>query len=478
MSAILIESEISFPGATIAQLRIPPHSIEAEQSVLGGLLLDNRAWDLVGDLLAVDDFYRHEHRLVYGAIAEMVTACKPADVITVYERIESAGNGREVGGLPFLASLAQAVPSASNIRRYAEIVRERSVLRKLVSTSDQIATAAFNPDGRTVESILDDAQHKLMSLGEGGGKADEWQSMDQAVVEFLDRIQAQSAADAEPDYTPTGLNDLDERLDGGMRDGELIVVAARPGMGKSAMGLTIASNVATIQHKPVGYFSMEMPRAQLQNRAMSMRTRIHLSRIKRPERLRDHDWPSITEGVETLRQAPLHINDESGLNINQLRSRARALRRRCGKLGLIVVDYLALMPGLDPRMLRTYQIEQITQGLKNLAKELGCPVMLLVQVKRDVDERPDQMPMLSDLSDSASVEKDADIVLFIHRPIKNKPDLGEEWKSYARGYVAKLRDGEPGYFDLWYTGENTHFGNWPTDQERPRSQVRTKKVSL
>lgn len=470
------EQDAMRPAGEVAQLRIPPHSVEAESCVLGGLLLNNRAWDVVGDLLAADDFFRYEHRLVFDAIAALVNATKPADVVTVFEHLQRAGHAAEAGGLAYIAGLAQQVPSASNIRRYAEIVRERSILRLLVSTSDEIATAAFNPDGRTVEAILDDAQHKLLAISESGGKTDDWQSMDQAMVEFLDRIERQSKPGAQPDYTPTHLRELDERLDGGMRDGELIVIAARPGMGKSAAGLTIADNVATRERKPVGYFSMEMPKAQLQNRAMSMRSRIHLSRIKRPERLRDYDWPSITEGVETLRHAPLHISDQSGLNINQLRSKARALHRRCGKLGLIVVDYLGLMPGLDPKMLRTYQIEQITQGLKNLAKELGCPIILLVQVKRDVDERPDQMPQLSDLSDSASIEKDADIVVFIHRPIKAKPDLGDEWKPYARAFVAKLRDGEPGYFDLWYTGENTHFSDWPSDQEPPRSHVRTAKA--
>jgi replicative DNA helicase len=459
---------------SIGQLRIPPHSAEAESSVLGGLLLDAGAWDRVGGLLAEGDFFRHEHRLIFAAICQLAASSQPVDVVTVFNQL--GAKGEEVGGMAYLSSLSMGVPSASNIRKYAEIVRERSILRRLVGASDEIATAAFNPNGKPVATILDEAERKILTIGQAeASAADDWQSMDEAMVELLDRINLQSGADAEPDFTPTYLSDLDTRLDGGMRGGELIVLAARSGIGKSAGGLTIAVNVATRKRKPCLYFSFEMPRAQLQNRAMAMQAQIHLSRIKRPERLRDHDWPSITEGVERLRQAPLFINDQPRLNINQVRSKARGMKRRHGKLGCIVVDHLGLMAALDPRLLRTYQLAEITQGLKGLAKELGCPVILLVQVNRAADDRPDPMPTLADLRDSASIEDDADVVMFIDRPIKRKPDLGDEWKPYAKAFVAKLRDGEPGYFHLWYTGEHTHFQDWPIGMEIPKNEVRTKR---
>lgn len=461
----------------IAQLRIPPHSIEGESSVLGGLLLDNSSWDRVGDLLVENDFYRAEHRIVFGAIAALVNATKPADIFTVYDYLQNSGKAAEVGGLGYLNGLAQYVPSASNIRRYAEIVRERSILRQLVSASDEIATNAFNTQGQTVDQILDAATAKMMALTECAPR-DDWESTDQGMVTLLDRIQTAADGTAPPDFTPTGLAELDERLDGGMRGGELIVIGARPSMGKSALGLTIATNVALNQGLPAGVFSMEMPKAQVNNRLMSLVSHIHLSRIKRPERLKDFDWPAITETVEKLRHAPIHISDASGLNINQVRARTRALRRRHGKLGVIVVDYLGLMNGTDPKMPRAYQLEEVTKGLKGLAKELDMPVILLVQLNRKVEERVDQTPMLSDIRDAGSVEQDADIVLFVHRPIKSNPGLGDEWKYYAKVSVAKVRDGEPGYLDLMYIGENTRFMNWPEETAKPSSQVRTKGKEL
>ncbi len=476
MSAVL-EPPGLYGDQQIAQLRVPPHSIEAESSVLGGLLLGGSpAWDLVGDLLAEADFYRHEHRLIFTAIGRLELAAKPVDVMTVYDQLQLTGEAEKIGGYAYLNSLAQYVPSSSNIRRYAEIVRERAILRKLIVVSDEIATAAFNTCGKPVDRILDEAERKIFAIGQSeAAAADEWQDMEEAMTEFIDRIQRQAEPDAAPDYTPTGWSDLDERLDGGPRAGELVTLAARSGMGKSAGGLTIAVNVSVRTGLPCPYFSMEMPKQQLQNRAVAMQAQIHLSRIKRPERLRDYDWPSITEAVERLRRARLLINDQSRLNINQVRAKARALKRRHGKLGCVVVDHLGLMAPLDPRLLRTYQIAEITQGLKSLAKELGCPIFLLVQVNRVADDRPDPMPTLADLRDSASIEDDSDIVFFIHRPIKLKPDLGDEWRNYAKVFVAKLRDGEPGYLHLWYTGEHTHFQDWPTDVPVPTSLMRAGK---
>jgi replicative DNA helicase len=463
----------------IAQLRVPPHSIEAESSVLGGLLLQADAWDRVGDLLTDSDFYRYEHRLIYAVIGALVNATKPADVITVYEQLQVQGKAEEIGGLAYLNSLAQYVPSAANIRRYAEIVRERSILRQLVSASDEIATAAFNTQGRDVEQIVDEAEAKILRVSQiRDASDDEFKPMDFYVKRAIERIDhIIENPDDNSDFVPTGIGAWDELMDGGMRGGELHVVAARPGHGKSAKLLTTAANVARFKRAgktlgDVAIYSMEMPGLQWANRALAMTGRVHLSKIKRPERLRNEDWPGITEGLEALRQMGIHINDRPGLTINQVRSSARRLSRRT-KLALIGVDYLGLMRGTDPKMLRAYQIEEITQGLKNLAKELGIPVMLLVQLKRSVDERADHMPTLGDLSDGSSIEKDADTITFVHRPIKAKPDLAEEWRFYARGYMAKGRDSEGGFFDEYYDGPRLHFSDWPTDLPVPSSKVRT-----
>jgi replicative DNA helicase len=401
-------------------------------------------------------------------VGALINAMKPADVITVYELLQKTqGKADEVGGLAYLNSLAQYVPSASNIRRYAEIVRERSCCATWSPRPTTIATNAFNTQGRAVDEILGDAEQLVFGIGEARTRnSDDWIEVDPLVEKFLQRVQDEADGKVKPDVTSTGLKELDERLDGGMRPGEVIVIGARPGMGKSALGLSIALNVAG-GGEPTGFLTMEMPAEQVMNRAMSLLSQIHLSRIKRAERLRDHDWPNITDAVEKVRGMPLYISDQSGLNINHVRAKARALKRKHG-LRLLVIDYLGLMDGVDPKQPRTYQLEDITKGLKRLAKELGMAVLLLVQLNRSVEQRTDQMPILSDLRDSGAIEQDADIVIFIHRPFKADPKLPDEWKHYAKLNVAKLRDGEPGHLDLMYVGENTHFINWPSDMEVPR----------
>lgn len=462
--------------ADVAQLRVPPHSIEAECSVLGSLLLDNFGWDRVGDLLSPTDFYRHEHKVIYETIAALINASKPADVVTVFADLQKGGKAEQMGGLVYLNSLAQTTLGAGSLRRYAEIVRERAVLRKLISSADEIAASAFNAKGKSADAILEAAVQTVMGITPES-TAEEWEGMDVGMVRLLDRIQAQHDGSAEPDFIPTGLTTLDERLDGGMRRGELIIIGARPSMGKSALALSIGVNVALDGGLPVGMFSMEMPKAQVHARAMSLVSRIHLSRIKRAERLKDFDWPQITTAVEKLRQIHFDVSDINQVNINQLRTRARRLKRRRGKLGCLIVDYLGLMDGLDSKMSRNYQLEEVTKGLKSLAKELDCPILLLCQLSRNVEARPDPTPMLSDLRDSGSIEQDADIVLFVHRPYKAKPDLADEWKYYAKVSVAKVRDGEPGFLDLMYVGENTRFMDWPEETPIPTSQVRIGRQS-
>ena len=459
----------------VAQLRVPPHSIEGESSVLGGLMLDNRAWDLVGDTLAESDFYRYEHRLVYAAIGQLVNASKPADVITVYEHLQSQGKAEEIGGLTYLNSLSQYVPSASNIRRYAEIVRERSVLRKMISASDEIATSAFNTQGATVEQLLDKAQGQLLAISESrrAGSLDEWTTMDEGIVQLMDRIQHLTDG-GKDNFIATGIANLDDRLDGGMRPGDFIVIGARSGHGKSALSKTIGVNVARAGHA-VGEFSMEMAKAKQHSRILSGISGVHLSKLNRPERINDYEWTRITEATDVMRTLAYDINDQGGMTIDQIRTRARSLKRKFGaKLGLIIVDHLQLFKGTDPKAPRTYQLAEGSRGLKALAKELGCVVIGLAQINRTVDKEVDPMPRVSDLSDSGSIEQDADVIVLFDRPFRRKPELGDEWKHYTRANVAKVRDGAPGYIDLFFEGEYTRFTEWPVSMEVPSNTALVK----
>ncbi|MDP3139889.1 MAG: replicative DNA helicase, partial [Burkholderiaceae bacterium] len=399
----------------VAQLRIPPHSIEAESSVLGGLLLDNAAWDRVGDLLTDSDFYRYEHRLIYAAVGGLINATKPADVITVFEQLQGLGKAEEVGGLAYLNSLAQYVPSASNIRRYAEIVRERSILRKLVSASDEIATNAFNTQGKTVDRILDEAEQKIFNIGEEGSRMKQgFQGMDSLVVQLLDRVTEMSENPNDITGVPTGFYDLD-RMTSGFQPGDLIVLAARPSMGKTALAINIAEHVALNEGLPVAVFSMEMGAAQLAIRIVGSIGRIDQGHL-RTGKLTDDEWPRLSEAIEKLRNISLHIDESAGLTPSELRANARRLARQCGKLGLIVVDYLQLMSGsTSSDENRATELGEISRGLKMLAKELQCPVIALSQLNRSVETRPDKRPMMSDLRESGAIEQDADIIMFIYR---------------------------------------------------------------
>ena len=442
----------------VAQLRIPPHSIEAESSVLGGLLLDNGAWDRVGDVLIDTDFYRYEHRLVYAAVGKLVNESKPADVITVHEELQRQGKGEEIGGLAYLNALAQYVPSASNIRRYAEIVRERSILRQLVSASDEIATNAFNPKGRAVATILDEAEGKIFKIGEQSSRMKQgFQGMDSLVVQLLDRVQ--EMADNPNDVTgvPTGFYDLD-RMTAGLQGGDLVVLAARPSMGKTAFAINIAEHVALNEGLPVAVFSMEMGASQLAVRIVGSIGRIDQSHL-RTGRLTDEEWPRLTEAIERLRNVSLHIDETPGLTPAELRANARRLARQCGKLGLIVVDYLQLMTGSSSgEENRATELGEISRGLKALAKELQCPVIALSQLNRSVEQRTDKRPMMSDLRESGAIEQDADIITFIYRDDYYNKDSREP--GVAEIIIGKQRNGPIGTVRLTFLGEYTRFENF------------------
>ncbi len=457
MSAVLSSVNDDFgQDRQVAQLRIPPHSIEAESSVLGGLLLDNAAWDRVGDLLKDQDFYRFEHRMIFAAIGVLINGSKPADVITVFEQLQSQGKAEEVGGLGYLNSLAQYVPSAGNIRRYAEIVRERSILRKLVTASDEISTNAFNPKGRPVAAILDESEQKIFNIGEEGARTKQgFQSMDTLVVDLLDRVQ--EMADNPNDVTgvPTGFYDLD-RMTAGFQAGDLIVLAARPSMGKTALAINIAEHVALNEGLPVAVFSMEMGAAQLAVRIVGSIGRIDQSHL-RTGKLTDEEWPRLTEAIEKLRTISLHIDESAGLTSSELRANARRLSRQCGKLGLIVVDYLQLMSGSSSDgENRATELGEISRGLKMLARELQCPVIALSQLNRSVEQRPDKRPMMSDLRESGAIEQDADIIMFIYRDEYYTKDACKE-PGVAEVIIAKQRNGPTGVVKLAFMNKITTF---------------------
>ena len=441
----------------IAQLRIPPHSIEAESSVLGGLLLDNGAWDRVGDLLIDSDFYRYEHRLIYAVVGKLVGETKPADVITVHEELQRQGKAEEAGGLAYLNSLAQYVPSASNIRRYAEIVRERSVLRKLVTASDEIATSAFNPQGKSVDKILDEAEAKIFRISEAGSRMKQgFQSMDGLVVPLLDRVYEMSRNPNDVTGVPTGFYDLD-RMTAGMQAGALIVLAARPSMGKTALAINIAEHVALNEGLPVAVFSMEMGASQLAVRVVGSIGRIDQWRL-RTGQLTDEEWPRLLETIERLRDISLHIEETPGLTPSELRANARRLARQYDTLGLIVVDDMQSMCSTDSDdEHRAAELDEISLALKALAKELQCPVLALSRLSPSVDQRTDKRPTLRDLRESAGMVHDADVVIFIYRDDYYNMDSREP--GVAEIIIAKQRSGPRGTVKLAYFEPTRRFEN-------------------
>ena len=453
------EEDLSMSDRQVAQLRIPPHSLEAESSVLGGLLLDNSAWDRVGDLLSDSDFYRYEHRLVYTAVSTLVNANRAADVITVFENLQSQGKAEEIGGLAYLNSLAQYVPSAANIRRYAEIVRERAILRKLVSVSDEIATSALNTNGRPVPNILDEAEQKIFNIGEEGSRMRQgFQSMGNLVVELLDRVEEMSQNPNDITGVPTGFFDLD-RMTSGMQAGDLIVLAARPSMGKTALAINIAENVALKEGLPVAVCSMEMGASQLAIRIVGSIGRIDQGRL-RTGKLQDEEWPRLAEAVERLRTVSLSIDETPGLTPSELRASARRLARNCGKLGLVVVDYLQLMSGSSGSDgdNRATELGEISRGLKMLAKELQCPVIALSQLNRGVEQRTDKRPMMSDLRESGAIEQDADVIMFIYRDDYYNKDSKEP--GVAEIIIGKQRNGPTGTVKLTFLKPITKFESY------------------
>ncbi|MCX7627630.1 MAG: replicative DNA helicase [Methylophilaceae bacterium] len=449
---------------TLELLKLPPHSIEAEQSVLGGLLLENEAWDKVADLIGAEDFYRHDHRLIYEHICALIERSKPADLVTVAEFLEAHGRLDEVGGLAYLGALVQNIPSAANIVRYAEIVRERAILRRLVEVGSSISESAFNPQGRDANALLDEAEAKIFEIKEHGARAAQGfidiKSVLPQVVERLDKL---SNLDDPSGVTgiPTGFTDLD-RMTSGMQSGELIIVAGRPSMGKTAFALNIAEYVALHAHKAVAIFSLEMPSTQLAMRLIGSVGRIDQHKM-RTGQLEEDDWDRLTYALGKLNEAPIFIDESSGINAIELRARARRLKRRVVaeegiQLGLVVVDYLQLMTSVRASENRATEVAEISRSLKALAKELDVPVVALSQVNRKIEDRTDKRPVMSDLRESGAIEQDADVILFLYRDeVYNKDS---PYKGTAEVIIGKQRNGPTGSIRLTFLGENTRFENY------------------
>ncbi len=459
MSAVFQSPNSTPVDDEVARLRVPPHSNEAEQSVLGGLLIDNTAWDRAGDQITESDFYRYEHREIFTAISALIAGSKPADVITVFEQLQNSGKAEACGGLSYLNALAQSVPSAANLRRYAEIVRERAILRKLISASDEIATNAFNPQGRQVSQILDEAEGKIFKIGEEGSRNKQgFIGIDKLVVQLIDRVNelAENGAE-EVTGVRTGFYDLD-RMTAGLQKGDLLILAARPSMGKTAFALNIAEAVAVQEGLPVLVFSMEMGASQLALRMVGSLGRIDQQHL-RTGALRDDEWGRLTEAVDKLGKAQVFIDETPALNPAELRARSRRMARQFGSLGLIVIDYLQLMSGTASSSgeNRATEISEISRGLKALAKELQCPVIALSQLNRSVETRTDKRPMMSDLRESGAIEQDADVIMFIYRDEYYNKESKEP--GVAEIIIGKQRNGPVGTVKLTFLKPLTKFDN-------------------
>ncbi len=449
----------SSPDPQLDSLRVPPHSIEAEQSVLGGLLLDNAAWDRIADFISEEDFYRFDHRIIFQAIVKLINSSRPADVITVFDFLNAAGKADDAGGLSYLNALAQNTPSAANIRRYAEIVRDRGVLRKLITAADEIAGNALNPQGKEVKQMLDEAEAKIFAIAEEGSRgAQGFQAIQPLLTQVVERIDELYNRDHTSDITgvPTGFVDLD-RMTSGLQPGDLIIVAGRPSMGKTAFSINIGENVAIDSGLPVAVFSMEMGGAQLAMRMLGSVGKLDQHRL-RTGRLIDEDWPRLTHAIQKMNEAQFYIDETPALSSIELRARSRRLSRQCGKLGLIIIDYLQLMAGNSAGENRATEISEISRSMKGLAKELGCPVIALSQLNRSLEQRPNKRPVMSDLRESGAIEQDADVILFIYRDQVYNPDSPD--KGTAEIIIGKQRNGPIGSVRLSFLGEYTKFDNY------------------
>lgn len=447
------------PGAAEQRLKVPPNSIEAEQSLLGGLMLDHMAWEKVADVVAAADFYRKDHRLIFAAIASLAEDSSPCDVVTVSEFLDNRGELESAGGLEYLATLANETPGAANARAYAKILRERATMRALIHAGNEISGSAFTTDGRTAAEILDEAERLVFEIAESGSRGRSgFKALKHILPEAVDRIDMLHQSDGEITGISSGYHEYD-KLTAGLQQGELIIIAGRPSMGKTTLAINIAENAAIGSKVPTAIFSMEMPSQQLAFRMISSLGRVDQTHL-RTGRFPDEDWSRINTAVQLMSEAPIFIDDTPALSPTEIRARSRRLQREHG-LGLIIIDYLQLMQVHGSKENRATEISEISRNLKALAKELSVPIIALSQLNRSVEQRTDKRPVMSDLRESGAIEQDADVILFIYREEVYNQDTPR--KGIADIVLAKQRNGPIGDFPLTFVGRYTKFENWVPD---------------
>jgi replicative DNA helicase len=438
------------------RLKVPPNSVEAEQSLLGGLMQDSEAWDKVADLITAQDFYRKDHRLIFAAIADLAEDGHPSDVVTVSEYLENRGELVDGGGLEYLATLASETPGAANVRAYATILRERSTLRSLIHAGNEIAGSAYSTDGRTATELVDEAERLVFEIAEKGsrGRAG-FRALKKILPATVDRIDLLHQKGGDITGIPSGFTEFD-RLTAGLQPGDLVIIAGRPSMGKTTLAINIAENAAIGARVPTAIYSMEMPAEQLAFRMISSLGRVDQSHL-RTGKFPDEDWSRINTAVQLMSDAPIFIDDSPGLSPTEVRARARRLKRE-SDLGLIVLDYLQLMQVHGNTENRATEISEISRSLKALAKELSVPIIALSQLNRSVEQRTDKRPVMSDLRESGAIEQDADLIIFIYREEVYQPDTNR--KGIADISIAKQRNGPIGDFPLTFVGRFTKFENF------------------
>jgi len=443
-------------AARIDALRVPPHSIDAEQAVLGGLMLDERAWERIADKLNEDDFYRKDHRLIYRAIGDLSNKNLPCDAVTLGEWFDSKGIAELVGGSSYVLQLANSTPSAANITAYAEIVREKSVLRQLIDAGTEITGDGFQPEGRSSQEILENAERKVFQIAESGARGRKgFVAMRAAVKEAFQILHQRYESKGSVTGLATGFADLDEYT-AGLQPSDLIIIAARPSMGKTALAVNIAEHAALKTRKAVAIFSMEMSSSQLAFRLISSLGRINQQHLRTGD-IQEEEWPRVTSAITLLSDAKIFIDDTPALSPGELRARARRLKRE-HDLGLIVIDYLQLMAVPGNKENRATEISEISRGLKALAKELNIPVIALSQLNRSLEQRTDKRPVMSDLRESGAIEQDADVILFIYRD--EVYDKESPKKGTAEIIIGKQRNGPIGVVNLTFLGQYTKFENF------------------
>ncbi len=438
---------------TAAILKVPPHSLEAERSVLGGLMIDEDAFERVAEIITPEDFYRSDHRIIFRCMLSLAEQNKPLDIVTIAEALDGAGELDNIGGMAALSELAGSTPSATNVRAYAEIVNERATLRELISAGNQIADSGFNPQGRDAATLIDVAESRVFQIADSrptsGGPAGVRPLLTRAVQRIDELFQTKGALTG----LSTGFADIDHMTQG-LQDGDLIVIAGRPSMGKTSLMMNMAENAVIRGDAPVVVFSLEMPADSLIMRMLSSLGNINQSKI-RSGQLEDDDWPRLTSAVTMLNDRPLFVDDTGGITPNELRSRTRRIAREHGDIGLIVVDYLQLMQVPGNVENRATEISEISRTLKNIAKEFNCPLIAGSQLNRGLEQRNDKRPIMSDLRESGAIEQDADVIIAIYRDEVYHEDSPD--KGVAEAIILKQRNGPIGTRRLKFFGQYTKF---------------------